>query len=56
LQYHPIPIYEGIGDNKYFVARVSENNPNHDTELGDRALAVFFGAGGYTLSTYDTTA
>ena len=46
-------MFQGVGDERYFLARVSENNPNRDTELGDRALAVFFSNLGLTFSTYD---
>jgi hypothetical protein len=36
-----------MNNQKYFVARLSENEPNSDTGLGDRALALFITSGGF---------
>jgi hypothetical protein len=53
-QRYPSALHHGATDDKYFIARLTENNPYSDVDIGDRALALFLGKDGLEFSTYDT--
>lgn len=51
---HPNPLFDGLTEPFYFVARLTENVPYKNTNLGDRVLATFFTSNSYHFTTYNS--
>ena len=50
---HPEPLWDGKNAPRYFISRLTYNNPYNNNGLGDRVLAVFLGEDSYYFYTYD---
>lgn len=51
---YPQALYKGKVEEKYFMARMSQNVEEGDLGMGDRALALYLTRGGLHFSTYDS--
>jgi hypothetical protein len=48
-------MWDGKNAPRYFISRLTYNNPYGNTGVGDRVLSIFLGEDSYYFYTYDVT-